>query len=405
LAYEAYRVEDGQERTLRLRTALIACWSTWLLIFSHRMLMPTLMPVIKLDLGLTEAEASLMISLLFIGYAASQGASGFIAQMLSDEVVVASLLLAASLSYVLVFLASSPQWLMAGLLAAGLSQGLYIPPAISLLSRLSPPDIRGRVLGIHETAAPVGQVLGPVAAGLMLSTGLSWRHCVLPWIASTLLLSLVFLAARGPHECRRRGAGRVAKLGIPIGLYLALLTSLVCMSAGLGLVVMMPLYMSSFFGLSAALAAFIVGASRATGVLGQLLGGFLSDRLGRMRVLLATTATTAASTLVLVASPYGPAFTSSLFIAAASQTAFFPVFFAFIADVSEEEARARLLSLLMAPGLVLGSGLTPYVIGWLAENYGYPIALLYPLALSFISIPAVVSAWLAARGLSTRAAL
>jgi len=101
-------------------------------------------------------------------------------------------------------------------------------------------------------------------------------------------------------------------------------------------------------------------------------------------VLASTASITAASTLILATAPYGPAFVSSLFVFAASQTAFYPVFYAFIADVSEEEVR-RSVEPVLAPGLALGSGATPFIVGSLAEAYGYPTALLYPLALSFIS--------------------
>jgi len=238
-------------------------------------------------------------------------------------------------------------------------------------------------------------------AGLALSTGLSWKTCALLWAIPPPLLALMFLAKARRARRGKVGARNFIGFKTPLGLYAALLAAYVCMTSGTGLIAMMPLYISGFFGLSAAAAAFIVGYSRAAGVAGQLLGGYLSDRLGRVKVLASTASITAASTLILATAPYGPAFVSSLFVFAASQTAFYPVFYAFIADVSEEEVR-RSVEPVLAPGLALGSGATPFIVGSLAEAYGYPTALLYPLALSLISVPAVILAWLATSSLSKR---
>jgi len=375
---------------MKLKVALVLCWLAWLLNFSYRMMIPALMPAIKVELGLTELQASLMLSLLLVGHAISLSLSGFLASALGNERVIALSLLTVSITSIPAsLLPLSPLWLSLDFFASGLGLGLYLPSALSLLSKLAPSSIKGRVMGVHETAAPLGQTLGPLMAGLALSVGFPWRLCILLWTLLPIALASIFLMQPKTESPSRLKVRSPVKIDVPVKVYALLLTTYLCMASGTGLIVMVPLYMSSFFGLSAALAAFIVGGSRITGVAGQLIGGFLSDKLGRVKVLFFTVVITAASTAILATAPYGPLFISSLLVVAASQTAFFPVFFALIADVFEEEVRGKILSLILAPGLAMGSGLTPYVIGWLAETYSYPAALLYPLTLSIASIPLV----------------
>ncbi|RLE50208.1 MAG: hypothetical protein DRJ33_07600, partial [Candidatus Methanomethylicota archaeon] len=157
---------------MKLKVALVLCWLAWLLNFSYRMMIPALMPAIKVELGLTELQASLMLSLLLVGHAISLSLSGFLASALGNERVIALSLLTVSITSIPAsLLPLSPLWLLLDFFASGLGLGLSLPSARSHLSKLAPSSIKGRVMGVHETAAPLGQTLGPLMAGLALSVG------------------------------------------------------------------------------------------------------------------------------------------------------------------------------------------------------------------------------------------
>ncbi|MCX8204477.1 MAG: MFS transporter [Candidatus Nezhaarchaeota archaeon] len=384
---------------LKLKVALAACWLTWFFNFSYRMFVPALIPAIKAELELTELQAGLMISVLSLGYATSLGASGLLTLGLRDEVVIALSLSIATASFILTTASTGPEWLAVSLFIAGVGLGLYLPSAISLLSSLSPPPIKGRVLGVHETGAPLGQVAGPLIAGFILLAGLPWKLSIPYWaLLSTPLALFFYVQLKGGPKLRNVPERLAKPRGFSAKFFISFLVTYMCMAAGTGLLMVMPLYITESFKLPAALAAFIIGLSRLAGVLGQLLCGFLSDKIGRFKVLLSTTAITLASASTLVASSYGALFIFSLLIMAASHNAFFPVAFALTTDIFKGSTRL-LLSLMISPGLFLGAGLVPYIFGWLAEFYGYYTAILFPLAIMTVSLPASILTYFTARNL------
>ncbi len=366
---------------------LAACWLSWLLNFSYRMFVPTILPALKDELKLSDFLCSLLLTCLLAGYSLAVALSGLLAFKFGRRRTIGLSLMVSSLSSFLVPFSSSLPVLAFLLFIAGVGLGLYLPSALSLLSDLSEPRHRGKIIGIHETAAPTGQVLGPMVAWFLLSQGYTWRQCAIIWPPLLLTLSLPFLTS-GPEPSLKRIHGR--SIPIPLEFYLLALATYLCMTSGTGLISMVPLYLSVSFGLSAAAAAFIVGFSRITGILGQLVGGHLSDKLGRRRLLAASVVLTAGSTLAFSLLPYGTPLIGTLLLMAASHNAFFPVFFAFLSDVTPSSERSMMFSVMLAPGAVMGAGVTPFIMGWLADSYGYTIALAYPTSLALLAIPLVI---------------
>jgi DHA1 family tetracycline resistance protein-like MFS transporter len=76
-----------------------------------------------------------------------------------------------------------------------LSVGLSIatPPLNSLLTRESPPDAYGRILGLSQSVAALARVLGPLIAGLIFD----FIGIPAPFVLAALLLIAAYLFARG----------------------------------------------------------------------------------------------------------------------------------------------------------------------------------------------------------------
>ena len=140
----------------------------------------SLLPEISLGLGLSGAQ----FGLLSTAGRATSGITTIGAGYLGDRFAARSgLMLAISLSLMglsYFLMGSAPGYwiLFAAMLLAGIGPSLYHPPAIASLSRKFP-DRRGFAISLHGTGGSVGEVLGPVLTGALL-TGtflivLTWR--------------------------------------------------------------------------------------------------------------------------------------------------------------------------------------------------------------------------------------
>ncbi|MBW2315783.1 MAG: MFS transporter [Deltaproteobacteria bacterium] len=108
-----------------------------------------------------------------------------------------SLLLAAAIA--MVPFSTTIAVLLLPLAFSAIGRAVLQPSLMSLVSLEARPEHRGVVLGTFQSAASLGRVLGPVAAGLLYDTKMGAPF----WFAS-LLLVVVFVAASG---LRQRDAG------------------------------------------------------------------------------------------------------------------------------------------------------------------------------------------------------
>ncbi|MEX2246189.1 MAG: MFS transporter [Dehalococcoidia bacterium] len=105
-------------------------------------------------------------------------------------------------------------WAAAGLLAAGaqsfvqlfftrallgVGQGTINPTHASLLSDYYPVSVRGRVLGYHRAANPLGQVIGAVIGGAIVAA-VGWRWGFVAAAVPGLLFGMLALTLREPRR-------------------------------------------------------------------------------------------------------------------------------------------------------------------------------------------------------------
>jgi MFS family permease len=284
------------------------------------------------------------------------------------------------------------------------------------LSDVFPPEKRGRIIGIHEMAAPAGMVLGPVITGILLTLGLNWNGTLQVWAIPTMIvlaLQLVFLRGVGQREETNMPARKddppksvVEKSGAASSprstriLLLIVLAMILRNVASMGMN-LLPVFWVADYGVAISTAAFVFGIVRIFSIFGQAGAGYLSDIFGRTRVMLMLQI---AASIMWVPSfylPFGPYLFISLSIVSIFSYGFMPVIFSYMSDTSRSTAeRARMIGIIQASSGV-GGVINPTVIGYLVDKFSYQIAWLFPVTAAFSSIPILM---LATRKIKTKPA-
>ncbi|MBD3672067.1 MAG: MFS transporter [Planctomycetaceae bacterium] len=103
-----------------------------------------------------------------------------------------------------VWWAPSWLWLFVMMLAMGTFASIYHPAGLSLLSRETTPETRGKALGWHGIFGSLGIALAPFLASVVFSTGtVDWREYYLVLIPPAFLIAVLLLRLKVTSEPAR----------------------------------------------------------------------------------------------------------------------------------------------------------------------------------------------------------
>ena len=167
---------------------------------------------------------------------------------------------------------------------AGLGSAAFHPPSFSAVVRSGGPKT-GRSLSIFLSGGNIGFFLGPLVAGLLVSAfGLPGSLVFLPiGVATAVLLFRVRVGGRQDTSSAVFHARPANKRLVALLATITAFRSIAIQSA----ITFLPLYFVAE-GEPLLVATSIASLWLGVGVLGQLAGGFLSDRVGRRPVVIAS---------------------------------------------------------------------------------------------------------------------
>lgn len=347
-----------------------------------------LLPFIARDLGLSYTQAGALVTVFHISaFAANIGSGAVVDIGVRHAVIQAASLIIGAFALMAVGLAGQALWLALMVVLIGATNNLWHPTAISYLSDRYPRN-RGYALSIHTLGASFGDMLAPVAAGLLL-TLMTWRGASIVSALPAIAVAFLLLAVLG-----REGANGGHEEGADTGIagYLRRVSGLVrnrnimglCTMAGFrsmtqnGLLVFIPLFLADILKVSPLTLGFVLMAMQVGGMIAGPIAGTLSDRIGRQPVVFAgITATT-----VIVAS-LAWVNSTALFVALVSMLGFAlfsvrPVIHSWAMDLAPRGMQGSVVSLLFGTQSAF-SAAVPVAGGLIADNWGLP-AVFYVLA-------------------------
>ena len=167
------------------------------------------LPYIAGGMGVSEDEASWVVTTYLVSNAIILTASSFLARMLGRKPFFLICLGLFTLSSVLCGFAPNLNTLLLFRILQGLGGGGMVPVAQSILADAFPPAKRGQAFAVFGVAVVVAPVVGPTLGG-WLSDNFSWQWCFLingpvGVIAMALIASILREPARGVGPTAQQG--------------------------------------------------------------------------------------------------------------------------------------------------------------------------------------------------------
>ena len=352
-----------------------------------------LLTAIKDDTGITAAQ----YGLLSTSGQVTSGATTMVAGYLGDRFANRSgvmLLISLSMmgiSYFLLGVAPNYLLMLAAMLLVGIGPSLYHSPAIASLSRKFP-DKRSFAISWHGTGGSVGEFVGPILTGALISgtylIAFTWRDALQISAGPALIFGLlIYLMMRGiptasvETESLRDYFSKLFALLRRRGMQMLVLTTALRSMGQGAMMAFLPVYLLEDQGISFVVIGLFLSSIQFVGILAQPTMGWLADKLGHKAVLVPCTA---ALGVLMIALKFSPTDAPLVFdivvieitvpgiqfgIIALAMGAFLyalhAIYIAAAMDVAQGEAQSTVVSLIYGASLL--GAFSPFIAGVIVD--------------------------------------
>ena len=248
-------------------------------------------------------------------------------------------------------------------------------------------------LGVHDSSANLGEVIGPLAIGLLLNF-FDWRAALMIWSIPGLAVGLCYalwgsegaLATPRPRDYRRAIWNDVLRNRAVCGL---VAVSTLRAMGQTALASFLPLYLSLQLKLPAAVAGAYMSVLFLFAGLAPAVVGWISDRFGHRLLILVFSLLSVAA---VVSIPYlgsGVVLVIGLALLGALLWALRPVIVSAAMSSAPQQLSGSIVAFLYGANMS-ASFLAPLLAGLIADAYGLPTALtsiaLFPLGAAFLTL-------------------
>ncbi|MDT8378650.1 MAG: MFS transporter [Desulfotignum sp.] len=355
-----------------------------------RLGMAPLLPDIKIDLALSHSQAGGLFFLISSGYCASLFCSIFLTPLFSHRHLIVASGVAVGASLLAAAASQGVFMLQAGMVCLGLAGGFYLPSGVASLTGLVSRQHWGKVLGLHQLAPNLAYIVAPLAVSLFAAWHQSWRMVLVVYGTASLLLAVAY-AARGKGITDRTdppGLKIFATLFHTPAILVIAVFFILGMGLNQGVFVILPLYLVFERGFDPGTTNLLLAVSRIAAFGMPLAGGWLADRFGPRRIILAALFLSALGTLLMGWLPNSGIWLA-LILQAGAGVCVFPLCFAVMSMVTTPGIRPVAVSVVVPLAHFLGSGLVPFGIGILAETGRFNLGFAFLGGVTFLCLPLI----------------
>ncbi|MCI0545948.1 MAG: MFS transporter [Candidatus Rokubacteria bacterium] len=352
-----------------------------------------LLPLWTQEFGLTFTQTGLLKSVYTAGLAGFQIPAGIWAERVGERRLLVAGTAVTGLGFIAAALTGSFLPLLACLLAAGLGSAVQHPLSSSLVAHAYEAGPRRLALGTYNFSGDLGKMLVPAAAAFAIPW-IGWRGAAEAYGAIGLLAALLLalgLARLGmghPAHGREGESPREAAAGWGIrdarGFVSLAGIQLIDSGTRTGFLTFLPFLLIAK-GATVQTVGLALMLLFAGGASGKLACGALAERIGIIRTVVLTEATTGLGILLLLGLPLS-ACLPLLPVVGIGLNGTSSVLYGTVADLVETRRRSRGYALFYTVGLG-ASALAPVLYGILSDHHGVPTTLAVVGLVAFVTIP------------------
>jgi MFS family permease len=336
-----------------------------------------LMPLIRTSFSLSYTQSGFLLSAFTVVYGIGHLPAGWLSDRISPVRMIFVGISGVAIAGVVFGLSPTFALLVAANALIGLTGSGYHPAASYLISRVSKPQQRGSALGIHVVGGSASYFLAPLLAG-GIAVALGWRGTYIALSIPTLILGVVFAALlqratvkRGVSKEDRHAAER-QKRSVRFWIWLFSFLLLSTLSGALvgSTIGFIPLLLVDSHGIREETAAGLQAIIFSGGFWVAPLAGYLSDRVGKLRLLFAALAVVVPTVFFLPRIPLGAGLYALMVLIGVFIFVRMPVSESFLFAHAPRRYRATLLGAYFLGSSAGGGVFTPF-IGWLSDRHDF----------------------------------
>ena len=370
--------------------------------FTHHLLpalLVPLMPMIRDEFALDYTKSGLLLSVFSLSYGISHLPAGWLADRIGARILITIAICGVALAGLLVGLSQTYTMMLGSIALMGVLGGGYHPASPPLISASVEPKNRGRALGIHLIGGSSSFFLAPLI-GAAIAVALGWRAPFIILVVPTIAFGIIFYVLLGrlveKNKDKHRSISSPEHPTIPQRphhlvpfIILATFTAAVLFSA----ISFIPLFLVDNFGLTEEAAAAFFAIIYFAGLLASPLGGYLSDRFGRVSVLLAVSFLAGPVIYMLNIVPFGFGIGAILFMIGAVLYIPQPATEAYIVGQASSHRRSSILGIYFSGGIMGAGAITP-LLGYFIDHVGFSTSFtIVGVALVVVSLTCSIWLW------------
>ena len=325
--------------------------------------------------GVSISAATFVISAFALMRLCAAPPAGLLVQRLGERRVYISGLLIVALSTAACAFAQTYWQLLLFRSLGGLGSAMFTVSSLGLMIRISPSDARGRVAGLFSSGFLIGSVGGPVLGSLTVGFGLA-APFVIYGAALLVAAAVVFVNLRhstvAAAEANTEPAVSVRTVLRHRAYRAALFSNFATGWAAFGLrIALVPLFVVEALGRGAGFAGLALATFAAGNISAVIPSGYLSDRIGRRKLLIVGLTVSAGATVLVGYTSSVPVFLAAAYVTGAATGIFVSPQQAAVADIVGNKARGGTAVATFQMMADLGSIIGSVVVGQVAEHASY----------------------------------